>query len=399
MTATTNFSPVPSFDADGNMTEGPVTGAAGLSPGVPAPTGATDLLWDAENRLVGATVGASTLSYTYDHLSRLVKRAVTVGGTTTTSHYLYNGWNRIAEWNETSLSKVYLWGLDVSGTAQGAGGVGGLLSILDVGTTFRYYPTYDGNGNVSEYINSNLSGAAMLAAHFEYDPFGNLTAGTAANAEAFPYRFSTKPQDPVTGMLYYGYRWYDPLTGRWPSRDPIEEEGGVNIYEFVGNSSVGRRDRLGLYCVQTSFRWITYPKIVRATLHWETAGEVTYLDEIVAEWEGEAEVGCCCGPSFWRSVYTAKGTMVAESRARGNTDIFITSLFPFPIIPVPRGIGIAELTGELIAKIIEHESGKIPVGATLDEVESAARDIAAIIDQMGYEDPPPMKWKGGWPCK
>ena len=234
------------------MTEGPVTGAAGLSPGVPAPTGATDLLWDAENRLVGATVGVSTLSYNYDHLSRLVKRAVTVGGTTTTAHYLYDGWNRIAEWNGTSLSKVYLWGLDLSGTTQGAGGVGGLLSILDVGTSIRYYPTYDGHGNVSEYINSNQSGTAMLAAHFEYDPFGNLTAGTAANVAAFPYRFSTKPQDPVTGLLYYGYRWYDPITGRWTSNDPIMENSGVNLYCFVLNNPVRWADYLGFAPDQSS---------------------------------------------------------------------------------------------------------------------------------------------------
>ncbi|MBN8458312.1 MAG: hypothetical protein J0M04_10810 [Verrucomicrobia bacterium] len=50
---------------------------------------------------------------------------------------------------------------------------------------------------MSESINSNGSGTAMLAAHFGYDPFGNLTAGTVANATAFPFRFSTKPQDPV----------------------------------------------------------------------------------------------------------------------------------------------------------------------------------------------------------
>ena len=116
--------------------------------------------------------------------------------------------------------------------------------MLDVGTSVRYYPTNHGNGNVSESINSNGSGTAMLAAHFEYDPFGNLTAGTSGTATAFPYRFSTKPQDPVTGLLYYGYRWYDPLTGRWPSRDPIEEEGGVNLYGFVGNDSTGVIDFL-----------------------------------------------------------------------------------------------------------------------------------------------------------
>ena len=44
----------------------------------------------------------------------------------------------------------------------------------------------------------------------------------------------------------YLYRYYDPLTGRWPSRDPIEERGGVNLYGFVGNNGVGRLDLLGL---------------------------------------------------------------------------------------------------------------------------------------------------------
>jgi uncharacterized protein RhaS with RHS repeats len=48
------------------------------------------------------------------------------------------------------------------------------------------------------------------------------------------------------GVTYYTYRWYDPLTGRWPSRDPIGEEGGVNLYGFVGNQSLSRWDYLGL---------------------------------------------------------------------------------------------------------------------------------------------------------
>ena len=47
------------------------------------------------------------------------------------------------------------------------------------------------------------------------------------------------------GVTDYSYRHYDPLTGRWPSRDPIEEEGGVNLYGFVKNSGVNRWDFLG----------------------------------------------------------------------------------------------------------------------------------------------------------
>jgi hypothetical protein len=46
-------------------------------------------------------------------------------------------------------------------------------------------------------------------------------------------------------MLYYGFRYYDPETGRWPNRDPIEEEGGYNLYGFVGNDGVNAWDYLG----------------------------------------------------------------------------------------------------------------------------------------------------------
>jgi RHS repeat-associated protein len=46
-------------------------------------------------------------------------------------------------------------------------------------------------------------------------------------------------------VSYYGFRYYDPTTGRWPSRDPIEERGGVNLYEFVGNSPTNYWDYIG----------------------------------------------------------------------------------------------------------------------------------------------------------
>jgi hypothetical protein len=53
------------------------------------------------------------------------------------------------------------------------------------------------------------------------------------------------PPPKTTGVTYYAYRYYDPLTGRWPSRDPIEEEGGVNLYGFVGNDVMQKWDILG----------------------------------------------------------------------------------------------------------------------------------------------------------
>jgi hypothetical protein len=47
--------------------------------------------------------------------------------------------------------------------------------------------------------------------------------------------------------MYYGYRFYDPETGRWPSRDPIEEDGGINLYGYIENNPIGSFDYLGLH--------------------------------------------------------------------------------------------------------------------------------------------------------
>ena len=78
-------------------------------------------------------------------------------------------------------------------------------------------------------------------------PFGELATPTGAAAE-LPFRFSTKYSDSETGLLYYGYRYYDPITGRWLSRDPIQERGGLNLYNFVGNNALNMFDPVGLCC-------------------------------------------------------------------------------------------------------------------------------------------------------
>jgi RHS repeat-associated protein len=58
-------------------------------------------------------------------------------------------------------------------------------------------------------------------------------------------------------VAYYGYRYYDTVTGRWPSKDPIDERGGVNLYSFVENDTVGRSDLLGLESIEKCDRKIT----------------------------------------------------------------------------------------------------------------------------------------------
>jgi RHS repeat-associated protein len=86
----------------------------------------------------------------------------------------------------------------------------------------------------------------VISASYEYGPFGEPIRISGTMGKANPFRFSTKFTDDETGLSYYGQRYYIPFTGRWMSRDPIEEEGGVNVYGFVSDDSVSRFDPIGL---------------------------------------------------------------------------------------------------------------------------------------------------------
>ena len=151
-------------------------------------------------------------------------------------------------------------GNDLSGSAQGAGGVGGLLEVTYSGAaTTNCFVPFDGNGNVAALVNA-ADGTSV--ANYEYGPFGEVIRATGPMAKANPFRFSTKYQDDETDLLYYGYRYYKPSTGRWVSRDPIEEEGfnnspavgemfdadeaSLNVYAFVDNVPVMQEDINGL---------------------------------------------------------------------------------------------------------------------------------------------------------
>jgi RHS repeat-associated protein len=217
--------------------------------------------WDAENRLARmymsstpVNLGAPNLElrFGYDWMGRRVSKVVSnrVNGVWQLQRrwkYVYDGWNMIAEVEEvTGEVRTHVWGLDLSGTTHGAGGVGGLVATVihtgpDAGV---YFPVYDGNGNVMGYVRA--SDGAMVA-KYEYGPFGELIRATGPLAQAFNLLFSTKYFDWETGLSYYGYRYYNPHTGRWPSRDPIAERGGVNLYGFVGNNPVRRWDFLGKF--------------------------------------------------------------------------------------------------------------------------------------------------------
>ena len=76
-------------------------------------------------------------------------------------------------------------------------------------------------------------------------PFGELLRATGPMAKANPFRFSTKYQDDETDLIYYGCRYFGPSAGRWISRDPIEELGEQNLYDFCANNPTHYVDRDG----------------------------------------------------------------------------------------------------------------------------------------------------------
>jgi len=170
--------------------------------------------------------------------------------------------------SSVSSTNLYIWGLDLSGTPQGAGGVGGLLAVIDDNAN-TYMPAYDANGNVTEYVDS--SGNAV--AHYAYDAYGNTIAQSGPMAPNMTQRFSTKYYDGEylgTDMYRYEQRIYAPRLHRWLSTDPIGERGGLNLYGFCGNDPINKWDYLGMAYfakrrLETSWWW-NIPAVI---LFWE----------------------------------------------------------------------------------------------------------------------------------
>jgi RHS repeat-associated protein len=230
------------YDADGNLTV----------------DGKWSYGWDGENRLSWMENGSGLrLEFEYDFLGRRIEKKVLAGRAGNYSllreiRFIYDGWNLVAELNsQNQLVRSYTWGQDFTGSIEGeGGGVGGLLLVTDNARTYEV--AYDGNHNVVALLDSTSN---EMPAFYDYDAFGNqlLESGEPGN----PFRFSTKYTDSETGLVYYGNRYYNPAQGRWINRDPLEEDGGLNLYGFVTNDPVNKVDPLGLYEIDVHY-YLTY---------------------------------------------------------------------------------------------------------------------------------------------
>ncbi|MDI6774918.1 MAG: RHS repeat-associated core domain-containing protein [Verrucomicrobiota bacterium] len=210
-------------------------------------------MWDAENRLIAVESLPAVpdalkkrLEFRYDHRSRRTEKKSLSGysdgtySTTNIASFVWDGWNIVAELG-TGYTNHMTWGQDLSGTVQGACGIGGLLFVT-LGTSGTYCVTYNGNGDMMALVDA---GSGVVAGALEYGPFAEPLKVTGV-AQGCPIRFSTQYRDEETGDYAYVFRIYRPGIGRWLSRDPIGERGGRNLYGFVGNQPLSRHDKLGL---------------------------------------------------------------------------------------------------------------------------------------------------------
>jgi RHS repeat-associated protein len=186
-----------------------------------------------------------------------------------------------------TVLRRYTWGLDLASQSAGpvnswaslwpAAGVGGLLALedLDAGTgpSGGFLCQYDGNGNVGQVVDAD---DGSIAVQYEYAPYGARINAPAAGELEQPFRFSTRWYDGVTGLYQFPRRAYDPAMGRWLSRDPIEEDGGANLYGYAGNRPADSLDprglmwilgsllRAGTVCCEYEFEKVYTPKALGA---------------------------------------------------------------------------------------------------------------------------------------
>ena len=210
----------PLYDDDGNMTQ----------------YGDWTYTYDAENRLIGALNGNTRLEYIYDALGRRVaKKLYQYNSLSKHERYVYDGMKLLATYNaKSSFAKInsFLWqpfGLDVP------------LIMTYNSTVYGYL--VDANKNVLGLFNPSKTRVAT----YLYGPFGQKLSESGAIAANNPLQFSSEQFDADLGLVYYNYRYYLPAIGKWLTKDPIGERGGLNLYAFCGNDAINRWDSFGLF--------------------------------------------------------------------------------------------------------------------------------------------------------
>ena len=245
----------PTFDADGNQTL------------VKSSTGIWSITYDAENRPVNFTNAETNtvIECAYDHMGRRATKKVTVDGSTTLQQrYLYRGYLQIACCDLTRSNHPALWFITWDPTQSIATRP---LAIQKDATWYsaparlasqdsrsqvcsrlgvwllKSHPAYgwDLTKNICELYGSN----GYIRTAYTYTPYGSVTE--SGNTWQ-PIQWSSEYNDTELGLVYYNYRHYNSVDGRWINIDPIYEQGGVNLYSYARNWIIFGIDNKGTSC-------------------------------------------------------------------------------------------------------------------------------------------------------
>jgi RHS repeat-associated protein len=197
--------------------------------------GTTTYAWDYNNRLTTVTMPSGTIAtYRYDPFGRRVEKRVTENGIATTTRYLYDNEDILAEYDDTNtIANRYTHGP----------GIDEPLALATAKESYYYHA--DGLGSIVAL--TDASGKVVQT--YEYDSFGNLK--DLKNRIKQPYSYTGREYDRETNLYYYRARYYDAQVGRFVSKDPISFAGGdVNLYGYVQLNPVNSTDPFGLMTQQ-----------------------------------------------------------------------------------------------------------------------------------------------------
>ena len=214
----------PQFDADGNQTL------------IKTETGIWSAVYNAENRPVTFTNSESNtvVECAYDSMGRRSYKKVSVNGSVTLhQRYIYRGYLQIACIDLTRSHHPALWYITWDPSQPVATRP---LAIQINGTWYTY--GWDLTKNICELYSTG----GTLTTAYSYSPFGKVTASGPVTQ---PIQWSSEVWDSELGLVYYNWRYYNAMAGRWNSRDAIFYSKYFNFYSYPNNNTIINFDFLG----------------------------------------------------------------------------------------------------------------------------------------------------------
>lgn len=235
------------YDNNGNQTTRTVPNA---------PDRSWTQTWDYENRLIKVEkikgTERKTITFTYDPFNRRIGKQLTtvIDGQTKTYTWTYvydNNSIALEAYTDSTGAVTKTWYTEGPGIDEH-------LALERKGSSYYYHA--DGLGSIIDITDAGRN----IVQNYTYDSFGMVKPSTGfVNS----YTYTGREWDPQAGLYFYRARYYDPMEGRFISKDPIGfRGGGVNPYRYVENNPVNQIDPTGLLTIPWPRTWpITWPKL------------------------------------------------------------------------------------------------------------------------------------------